>query len=190
MGHSRFQGHVLSAGLIVAGLAAATAMPAWAFGVVSPGQGALPDAGEAVEIIQVATAGRAEADGDGAGDEVDDGEIRTIFDGVFTEEQAAAGRGHYMSTCVNCHENTARGGPAAPGLIAYTLNNKYAGLPLFAYFDYMRQNMPPGQSGWFLDKEYAEIVAFLLEMHGAPAGETELPSDEEGLSAIMIVRAP
>lgn len=173
MSHYRFQRQLLNAGLIVGGLAAATTTSAWAFGEVSLGWGGFPDRGEALEIIRVA-----------------DGADRTIFDGVFTAEQAAAGREHYMSVCVSCHENTARGGPGAPGLIAFTLNNKYAGQPLFVYFDYMRQNMPPGQGGWFIDEEYAEIVAFLLELHGAPAGETELPSDEEGLNAIMIVPKP
>lgn len=173
MSSYRLLGRNVGPGLLVSGLAMAAALPAWAFESGLQARPAVWDTSQPMALTLVA----------------DDG-ARTIYDGVFTEEQAAAGREHYMGTCATCHENTARGGPGAPGLIAYTLNNKYADMPLFSYFDYMRQNMPPGQPGWFVDEEYAEIVAFLLQMHGAPAGDTALPADEEGLSAIMIVPAP
>lgn len=135
---------------------------------------------EAARVAQVDAAPEAEADDGEAGGEL------TIFDGVYTAEQADRGQGFFSSDCASCHANTARGSSAGPGLIGYTFDNKYAGQPLYNYFDFMRTNMPPGNAGWFTDQEYADIVAYLLELHGAPAGDTELEGTEEALSAIMV----
>ena len=98
--------------------------------------------------------------------------------------------GFFGTDCATCHSNTARGSSAAPGLIGYTLDSKYADQSLYTYFDYMRSNMPPGNAGWFTDQEYADIVAYLLELHGAPAGDTELEGTQEALSTITIVPTP
>ncbi|MEQ8447211.1 MAG: c-type cytochrome [Pelagibacterium sp.] len=163
--------------LVAAGIAALAATSAFAFDNMSPEQRAALEA-QATEVAAVE--GEAGAEG---------GE-RTIFDGVYTEEQADRGMGFFGSDCAACHANTARGSSAAPGLIGYTLDNKYADQPLYDYFDYMRTNMPPGNAGWFTDQEYADIVAYLLELHGAPAGDTELEGTEEALSTITIVPTP
>lgn len=164
--------------LIAASIAVLAASSAFAFDNMSPEQRAALEA-------QAAEAEAPEADGAAA-----EGGERTIFDGVYTEEQADRGMGFFGTDCATCHSNTARGSSAAPGLIGYALDSKYADQPLYTYFDYMRANMPPGNAGWFTDQEYADITAYLLELHGAPAGDTELEGTEEALSAIMIVPTP
>ena len=115
---------------------------------------------------------------------------RTIFDGVFTQEQADRGAGVFSQNCAVCHGNAARGGSDAPGLVGHTLNNKYADQPLQTYFHIMQTTMPLGRGNSLPPQTYADIMAHILSLHGAPAGEEELPFDEEGLSAIQIVRAP
>lgn len=163
--------------LIAVGIAALTATSAFAFGNMSAEQRAALEA-KATDVAQVESEAPAE------------GGERTIFDGVYTEEQADRGMGFFGPDCATCHSNTARGSSAAPGLIGYTLDSKYADQSLYTYFDYMRANMPPGNAGWFTDQEYADIVAYLLELHGAPAGDAELEGTEEALSTIMIVPTP
>lgn len=162
--------------LFAAGLAALAGTSALAFDGMSAEQRA------ALEAAQVAQADIS-ADAEAAGE-------RTIFDGVYTAEQAERGKGFFNSDCASCHANSARGSSAAPGLIGYTFDSKYAEQPLYNYFDFMRTNMPPGNAGWFIDQEYADIVAYLLSLHGAPAGDSELEGTEEALSAIMIVPTP
>lgn len=168
------------AALLATGLAALLGTSAFAFDNMSPEQKAALQTAQAEEA---ASSTETEAGGEAAGE-------RTIFDGVYTDEQAERGKGFFSSDCATCHSNTARGSSAAPGLIGYTLDSKYADQPLYNYFDYMRTNMPPSNAGWFLDQEYADIVAYLLSLHGAPAGDTELEGTEEALSAIMIVPTP
>lgn len=167
--------------LFAAGLAALAGGSAFAFDNMSPEQKA---ALEAAQVAQAEETAPVEAAGEAATGE------RTIFDGVYTAEQAERGKEFFNTECSTCHSNTARGSSAAPGLIGYTLDSKYADQPLFAYWDYMRTNMPPGNAGWFTDQEYADITAYLLSLHGAPAGDTELEGTEEALSTIMIVPTP
>ncbi|WP_417582790.1 c-type cytochrome [Pelagibacterium sp.] len=163
--------------IVAAGLVAAVATSAFAFDNMTAEQREALEANAAA-----AEPGQASGSGDAGG--------RTIFDGVYTEEQADRGMEFFGTDCATCHSNTARGSSAAPGLIGYTLDSKYADQPLYNYFDYMRANMPPGNAGWFTDEEYADITAYLLELHGAPAGDTELAGTEEALSSITIVPTP
>lgn len=165
--------------LVAASVSALAATSVLAFDNMSPEQRAALEANAAAAAE--AAAGEASAS---------EGGERTIFDGVFTEDQADRGARFFGTDCSGCHGNTARGTTGAPGLIAYTFDNKYANQPLYTYFDYMRTNMPPGNAGWFTDQEYADITAYLLELHGAPAGDTELEGTEEALSQIMIVPTP
>jgi len=166
--------------LFAAGLAGLAGTSALAFDGMSAEQRA---ALEAAQVAQADVAAEAEASDEATGE-------ATIFDGVYTEEQAARGKGFFESDCASCHANSARGSSAAPGLIGFTFDKKYADQPLFNYFDFMRANMPPGNAGWFIDQQYADITAYLLSLHGAPAGDTELEGTEEALSAIMIVPTP
>lgn len=164
--------------LMAAAIATLAATSAFAFDNMSPEQRAALEAKAAEAAAPESESAAAE------------GGERTIFDGVYTAEQADRGMGFFGTDCATCHSNTARGSSAAPGLIGYTLDSKYADQSLYTYFDYMRSNMPPGNAGWFTDQEYADIVAYLLELHGAPAGDAELEGTQEALSTITIVPTP
>lgn len=124
---------------------------------------------------------KAEAEAASNGDE-----MRTIHDGVFTEAQAASGREIYIQRCMSCHGNTLRGTNAAPGLVAYTLDNKYDQMPLSAYFAYMQMEMPVDRPGSLPARDYADLMAFILSRHGAEPGESQLVPDMDQLDRIMI----
>lgn len=117
-------------------------------------------------------------------------DTQSIYDGVYTEDQYLAGRAVYAKNCVSCHGNRARGGPGGPGIVGRVMNDKYLDAPLSAYFDYMRSTMPKGAQGSLTGQDYADILAFVLNMHGAPAGEQELTDDPALLDAITITEKP
>ena len=50
--------------------------------------------------------------------------------------------------------------------------------------------MPNDKPGKLSRGQYAEIVAYLLELNGFPAGKTPLPSDDEKLKQIQITAPP
>jgi quinoprotein glucose dehydrogenase len=138
-------------------------------------------------LVAAPSAGTAQ---DAGAPAADSGAEVTIFSGVYTEEQAARGRSAYSTACAVCHGPTGQGGPDAPGIIGYVFDQKYDGAPLVSYVDYMRMMMPLGRPGSLSRSSYVDITAFLLASHGAPAGDTELPSDEEALAEIFITKAP
>lgn len=164
------RGHILGAATLIALLGGAGA--AFAFGDPSPEQRAALEGTDAPEA-------------EGAPLE----EV-TIWDGVFTEEQAAAGRAVYATNCATCHGPAARGAPGMPSLVGATLNRKYADMPLSVYFDYMMTNMPRGREGSLQPQQYADIMAFILTAHGVEPGDNTLTADPALLESIIIGPRP
>ena len=42
---------------------------------------------------------------------------RTVWDGIYTEQQAARGRTAYLQACASCHADDLRGKSTAPSLV-------------------------------------------------------------------------
>ena len=100
----------------------------------------------------------------------------TVWDGVYTSEQAVDGRAHYSASCSGCHDGGDVG--AAPGLIdASQFLEKWGEDDLISMFDRIRSTMPAREPGSLSEEAYLDIVAYLLEANGFPAGETELAVD-------------
>lgn len=123
-------------------------------------------------------------------DSIDTSE-RTIWDGVFTAEQAAAGAPLYTQYCQGCHGKTGRGTPGGPGVTGANLNKKWEETSLLDFYTFARTNMPPGNAGKIgSEQDYVNIVAYIMELHGAEPGDTQLVWNEEQLGNIYIVRKP
>lgn len=116
---------------------------------------------------------------------------RTIWDGVFTAEQAEAGAPIYTENCAACHGRTGRGGPGGPGVTGANLNKNWEETTLLDFFMLAHTSMPPGRPGTAGSaQDYVNIVAYIMEMHGAEPGDSELVYNEEQLGNIYIVRKP
>jgi polar amino acid transport system substrate-binding protein len=117
----------------------------------------------------------------------------TIWDGVFTAEQSRRGQLAYTGPCDRCHGYKLDGAAddpdmlPAPPVAGAKFVRKWNGRSLAALFEYTRAAMPSNNPGYLSDGEVADIVAFMLASSGAPAGEVELPSDSQSLTAIVIV---
>ena len=103
---------------------------------------------------------------------------RTTAAGVFTEAQSKAGGDLYAGLCTGCHTMSSHTG--------VTFRKSWLGMPVSELFIYLSQSMPEDAPGSLSAKEYAQVVAYLLEMNGMPTGSTELPADEGALRAIRI----
>jgi len=116
---------------------------------------------------------------------------RTIWDGVFTAEQAAAGAGLYTTNCAGCHGKTGRGSPGGPGITGANLNKKWEEISLLDFYTFAHTKMPPGKAGTIgNEQDYVNIVAYILDLHGAEPGDSQLVYNEEQLGNIYIVRKP
>ncbi|MBI2186237.1 MAG: cytochrome c [Acidobacteria bacterium] len=90
----------------------------------------------------------------------------TVWDGVYTEAQAARGEARYRMTCAGCHDDGPRRGEA--------FMRDWSGSDVASLFARIRASMPPGAPGTLADAEYLEIVAYLLRVNDFPAGRAEL----------------
>jgi len=103
----------------------------------------------------------------------------------FTAEQAARGKTAYNSNCAVCHGSTLSNGTFGTPLAGQYFEGKWFGQTVGALYDYAH-TMPPSSPGSLPDETYADIVAYILEVNGIAAGDTELPPDSAALSEMTI----
>jgi mono/diheme cytochrome c family protein len=107
---------------------------------------------------------------------------KTQWDAVFTEEQAKRGEPLYTQHCSSCHGPDLAGGEMAPGLVGGDFSSNWNDLTLGQLFDRIRTSMPQNNPGSLSRQQNADILAFVLNKGGAPAGTTELPTQSEVLN--------
>jgi mono/diheme cytochrome c family protein len=98
--------------------------------------------------------------------------------GVFTTAQASRGEQTYMSICVSCHPKGTYTAPA--------FREKWNGSPLSDLYGFVSTSMPKMEPGSLEPEEYAQVIAYLLKINGAPAGKSELSTDVKALRRIRI----
>ena len=95
-------------------------------------------------------------------------------DGVHTAAQAASGRAIYERECAACHQANLQGSFEAPQLAGESFLRFWADLSPADLLVRISGSMPPGEEGSLTDEEYLDVVAYLLEANGAPAGAMAL----------------
>ncbi|MDH4066357.1 MAG: c-type cytochrome [Acidobacteriota bacterium] len=111
--------------------------------------------------------------------------VPSVWDGVYTEAQAARGGTLYEQECGQCHGPGGAGGGMAPALTGAAFSANYDGQTVGDLFDRNRTTMPPGKEGQLSGQENADITAFILKANRFPAGEAELPSQSMALKGIQ-----
>ena len=112
----------------------------------------------------------------------DAGQDTTVKDGVYTTGQAGRGRERYEASCQRCHGADLTGG-AGRSLTGVVFLRDWTGLTLDGMFDKM-QSMPPDGSESLTDDAYVDIISYVLERNGFPAGPAELVAG--GLGAVRV----
>ena len=110
---------------------------------------------------------------------------KTQWDGVFTDAQATRGSAVYAKSCSSCHGDSLQGKDEAPSLSGSEFAAAWNELSLNELFERMRKTMPKDTPGSLAREQYADVLAFVLQKNGAPAGKSELPSEAAGLTAVM-----
>ncbi len=100
---------------------------------------------------------------------------RTVWDGIYTQEQAEAGAALYATWCADCHASDLSGGDVAPGLVGGEFVWNWSGLTVGQLFERLRISMPQEDPAAVTRSEKAAILAFMLRTNEFPAGDRELP---------------
>ncbi len=101
----------------------------------------------------------------------------TIWDGVYTPEQADRGKAIAADNCSACH-STAEWGSSA-------FMSRWSGASIAYLFAHISENMPYDAPGRLTEQQYADIVAYMLSLNNVPAGERELPTKLAELEPIQ-----
>jgi mono/diheme cytochrome c family protein len=107
---------------------------------------------------------------------------RTVWDGVYTEAQAARGMTAFGQSCSGCHALAAEG--KAP-LVGDSFWKSFSQKTVGDSLQYISKNMPNGKPGSLSEASYQDIVAVILKSNGFPAGTTELAANT--ISGVQIV---
>jgi mono/diheme cytochrome c family protein len=107
---------------------------------------------------------------------------RTVWDGVYTEAQAARGVMAYSQSCGGCHALATEG--KAP-LVGDPFWKSFAQKTVSDLLEFVSTYMPNGAPGSLSKPAYEDVVALILKSNGFPAGTTELTSNT--IAAVQIV---
>ena len=112
---------------------------------------------------------------------------RTVWDGVFTQAQAARGKAAYDQTCAACHGASLAGVDVAPSLSGLRFLSAWGGTTAGELFDRIHTTMPQTDPGSLSGRMVSDIEAYIFEANGFPAGATELPTDSARMQQVRIV---
>ena len=113
---------------------------------------------------------------------------KTVWDGVYTDAQAARGKKLYIASCAACHQEGLQGADLAPALKGDEFLLLWNDKPIGEFVDRVANTMPQDAPGSLTPQENADIVAYILQVNRFPAGSTELPTDAGLQKNIAIAR--
>jgi mono/diheme cytochrome c family protein len=108
----------------------------------------------------------------------------TVWDGVYTSDQAERAVATFGSTCSRCHTLTADGSGNRP-LTGDKFWEGFTQKTVGDLLKFVSTNMPNGQGGSLSAGTYNDLVALILKSNGFPAGSTELAP--ETIATVQII---
>jgi cytochrome c len=111
---------------------------------------------------------------------------KSVWDGVYTTDQAKRGQPIYVEKCASCHSSDLSGGESAPPLTGGQFMSNWDGLPVGDLFKRMKDSMPQNAPGSLSGQDNADILAFMFQVNGFPSGKTDLAKQPEVLASIML----
>ncbi len=105
---------------------------------------------------------------------------------LFTAAQARAGRALFEQKCAMCHGRHLQGlsGPALKGPL---FASRKAGYTVRDIFLFLSVNMPAYAPGSLGAEQYVNVMSFLLQQNGFPAGRVALTAQAAATSTVALL---
>ncbi|HVH27845.1 MAG TPA: cytochrome c [Vicinamibacterales bacterium] len=103
---------------------------------------------------------------------------RTVWEGVYTEEQARRGQAVFGVSCARCH--------APEDFSSETFLTSWENSTALDLLRLVQRTMPMDEPGSLRPENYADVVAYFFSLNAFPAGKTELDTDAQRLGLIRI----
>lgn len=103
-------------------------------------------------------------------------EPRTVNDQVYSKAQAKIGEKLYADQCLLCHDKK----------YFRPVLKRWEGQPISVLFTVMSTSMPESNPGFLTEKEYVDILAYILSLSRYAAGDTELDYRDGALNELTV----
>jgi len=103
-------------------------------------------------------------------------QTRTVWDGVYTGAQAERGQANYAVQCARCHRDDL--GAYNSVLAGPKFMDRWSEDSLLSFGDLLMRTMPRNAPATLSKAQYSDIVSYVLQYNGFPAGARELNWDE------------
>jgi mono/diheme cytochrome c family protein len=117
---------------------------------------------------------------------------KTVLDGVYSDTQAARGKAAYTAICSPCHGSTLEG-VSAPQLTGNRFIERWREGMLDSLFSFLKERMPPNRGAGarpISDRDYLDILTYILSTNGYRTGESELTPDLAGTVMLVGMNGP
>jgi mono/diheme cytochrome c family protein len=111
-----------------------------------------------------------------------------IWDGIFSQDQAARGKSAFDLSCSRCHNVALTGSERGPAIKGSAFLSHWEKDTLAGLFSKIRDTMPEGGPGTVKDEVKIDILSYILQQNGFPTGKTELKDDVSSLEDIRLAR--
>ena len=103
-------------------------------------------------------------------------EPRTINDAVYSKARAELGETLYAEHCILCHDKK----------YFRPVLKRWEGQSLSILYTVMSTSMPESNPGFLTEKEYVDILAYILSLSRYAPGESELDYQNGALDEIVV----
>ena len=110
----------------------------------------------------------------------------SVWDGVYTKEQAKRGETLYVQNCSSCHGPDLSGNDEAAALAGPVFLSSWDGLSVGDLANRVRVSMPPNNLGKLSRQQIVDILSYVLSFNNFPAGKTELDPKPEVLKLVRV----
>ena len=110
----------------------------------------------------------------------------TAADSIYNADQAKRGQAKYSQACSTCHQADLSGSDQAPALVGGDFLDRWDGQSVADLADRIRTSMPADDVGSLTTPMSVDIVSYILQSNGFPAGSEEMKADRTALKTVMI----
>ncbi len=137
----------------------------------------LPERGVKVASPRIASASRSTTGVEPEG---------SVWDGVYSAQQAELGAAQYRESCALCHAEDLRGDSNSPSLVGVSFLFLWENKSLHELFTAIRTEMPTGAPNSLPEQTYLNILAYIMAANDFPPGELELGAGPAELGQVLI----
>jgi mono/diheme cytochrome c family protein len=115
---------------------------------------------------------------------------RSVWDGVYTDEQAKRGEAQYARNCESCHGADLSGNQVneIPALAWDAFLTQWGDRTVRDLYETVNRSMPKDNPKSLNARAYIDVIAYLLQSNKFPSGSRDLSLNPAALGEIVIER--